>query len=1223
MKFTHIHTHSHYSLLDGLAKIDDLIDRCVELKMESLALTDHGSMYGIVEFYQKAQKKGIKPILGVEVYVAPNGMHNKTPKIDEKRNHLLLLAKNNFGYRNLIKLTSKAHLEGFYHKPRIDKDLLKNHAEGLIGTSACLAGEISRKILAKEYNQAEEAALQYKQIFAPGCFFLELEAHPTLPGQNEINEHLIKMGKKLGIPVVAANDIHYVRKDDNTAQDILLCIQTNKQVSDTNRLSMLGEDYSMKSPEEMAEFFKDTPEAIENTQKIAEMCAVELNFKENFLPEVDVRLYKEKLQCELSTADDVVKELCLKNIDKKYPSEKNRKEITDRLDFELSTIKKMGFASYFLIVEDYTNWAKQSGIIVGPGRGSAAGSIVAYLLNITDLDPLEYNLLFERFLNPDRISMPDIDLDFADNRRDEVIEYTRKKYGDDRVAQIITFGTMAARGSVRDSGRALGYPYQFCDKISKMIPSGMKLKEAIEGTQDLKNLYNTDQAAKKLLDSAKKLEGVARHSSTHACGVVITPDNIDNHVPRQFASQDDRTIVTQYSMKHIESIGLLKMDFLGLANLTIIEKALEIIRQEKNPEIALEKIPFNDVKTFKLFHRGETTGVFQFESSGMKKYLKMLKPGCFEDLISMVALYRPGPLNSGMVDEFIARKNGQKKIAYRHPSMENALKSTYGVIVYQEQVMQLSKDMAGFTGGESDTLRKAMGKKIAEMMEKMGSKFVEGCEKNNIPKKIAQETFDDMAKFAEYGFNRSHAACYALIGYQTAYLKANYPAEFMAALLASDRDNLDRITIEISECKQMGIEVLPPSINESFGNFRIVENDGKEAIRFGLSAIKNVGENVVGEIVKERLANGEYKSLSDLLERVHTKDLNKKSLESLAKSGALDCLEERNKILSNIEKILGFLKEIHKIKEVGQRNLFDSFANISSVKAQIKFDPAEPAPKKERLLWEKELLGFYLSEHPLGEYKNFLEKKTVSFKKFPEIANGSMITVGGIIQKVQKIITKNGQPMYFIILEDFYGKFELVVFPKIAQETETVWAQDAVVIARGKINDKDGEKKILCEKARLITPEDLNLFRQREKQPPSQSAPENSSQKNSDNYGANYGASSTATPELNTPKINKENLNTAKNLSELSTENATDSIKDPQENASLITIKIKNSNCIHSLKKIENLLKTQEKGQSQIIIQIPSGDSFNNLATPYKVKHSLAFINTLKETIGSDIIEMS
>ena len=1115
--FVHLHTHSHYSLLDGLAKIDDLIDRCAELGMESLALTDHGTMYGVVEFYQKAKKKGIKPIIGVEVYIAPNGMRGRIPRVDDKRYHFILLAKNKVGYKNLIKLTSQAHLEGFYYKPRIDDELLQKHCEGLIGTSACLAGEISRKIVAKNLKGAERAALKYQKMFGPENFFLELEAHSNLENQDEINDQLIKMSKKLGIPLVAANDIHYIYKEDDTVQDILLCIQMGKQVSDKNRMSMMGENYSMKSPKEMIEHFKDVPEAIKNTQKIAERCNVELETNEYFIPKIDIP--------EGKTADSFLEEQCQSTIDKHYPNAKNIDEISKRLNYELGIIEKMGFASYFLIVADYVNWARENGVVVGPGRGSAAGSIVSFLLGITDMDPLKFNLLFERFLNPDRISMPDIDIDFADDGRDKVIEYVKNKYGEDQFAQIITFGTMAARGSIRDAGRVLGYPYAFCDKIAKAVPPMMKLKEALEKSPDLKKFYLDDPAAKKLLDSAKRLEGVARHSSTHACGVIITPDHMDNYVPRQYASQNDKTIISQYSMKYVESMGLVKMDFLGLANLTILKKALEIIHQEKDPDIELKNIPLDDTTTYqKIFQKGLTTGIFQFESSGMKQYLRMLKPTVFEDLISMAAMYRPGPLNSGMVDEFIARKNGKKEITYRHPSMKSALENTYGVIIYQEQVMQLSKDMAGFTGGQADVLRKAMGKKIESMMKEMGSKFVDGCVKNNIPKKIAEQTFDDMFKFSEYGFVRAHAACYALIGYQTAYLKTHYPTEFMAALLASDKDNLDRITIEARECKDMGIEILPPDINESFANFRVVKRDGKEAIRFGLEAIKNVGGHVVEEIVKKRIADGQYKSLTDFLGRVETKDLNKKSLESLAKAGALDNIGERNLIIENIETILQFIKETRAEKVGGQKGLFDNLSEVLPP-ARVNLKKVDPAPKRNRLVWEKELLGFYLSEHPLDEYREFLQKQTIPSSKIDSVSNGTTIVVGGIIQKVQKIITRTGKPMFFVPMEDAEGSFELIVFPNVAEEIGEIFEVDAIIMAKGKYSNKDGDRKILCDKAKVITQEDVNLFHQR------------------------------------------------------------NNIQTPDK----IVIKVKsNTNLSESLNNIKALLSAQEKGNCQVILEVAS-----------------------------------
>ncbi|MEA1937079.1 MAG: DNA polymerase III subunit alpha [Patescibacteria group bacterium] len=1058
MKFTHLHTHSHYSLLDGLAKIDDLINRAGELGMNSLALTDHGVMYGAVEFYQKAKAKNIKPIIGMEAYVAINSRFDKNPTVDNKRNHLLLLAKNNLGYKNLVKLTTLAHLEGFYYKPRIDKEILRKYSEGIIASSACMAGEIPRMILAGKLDKAENAIKEFQEIFGKKNFYLELQDHPNLKGQNEINDNLIKLSKKTGAPLIAANDIHYINKEDDKAQDILLCIQMNRTVNEKDRLSMIGENYSMKSQEEMIEHFKHIPEAIDNTQKIVAECNVELELGKILLPHFNVP--------DNLSSKDYLKKLCLSGIAKRYG--KTNEAIEKRLKFELDTINQMGFASYFLITQDFVNWAKSQNIVVGPGRGSAAGSIVSYLIGVTDVDPLKYELLFERFLNPDRISMPDIDLDFADHRRDEVIKYVAQKYGDDHVAQIITFGTMAARAAVRDTGRALGLPYSFCDKISKAIPMFTKLSEALKNVQEFKSLYDGDPAVKNLVDNALKLEGVARHSSTHACGVVISKEKLENYTPCQYPPQDTSAIVTQYEMHNIEDLGLLKMDFLGLKNLTIVENALKIISKTKGDEIELEKIPFNDEKSLKLFQEGKTTGVFQFESSGMKRYLKKLKPTDFEDVVAMVALYRPGPLNSGMVDEFIDRKHGKKKIVYKHPIMENALKNTYGVIVYQEQVMQLSKDMAGFTGGQADTLRKAMGKKIAELMAKMKKEFIEGCLKNNLNQKLAEETFSDMEKFAEYGFNRSHAVCYALIGYQTAYLKAHYPAEFMAALLTADRENIDRIAIEVDECRQMGIEVLPPDVNMSFVDFGVVNENGKDEIRFGLAAIKNVGRNIVEIIVEERKANGKFSSVEDFVLRVESRDLNKKSVESLIKAGALDSLGERNELLANVEKILIFAKERQKAKSNGQFSLFESSDSADDSINKLQLVATKPIDKTEKMAWEKELLGLYVSDHPLKEYAVFLRNNS---KVINEITNddvNQLITVGGIITKIQKIITRAGKSMIFANLEDLTGKIEILVFPRLLESSSEIWEEGSIVFIKGKVSDKDGVFKLLGESARKI-----------------------------------------------------------------------------------------------------------------------------------------------------------
>lgn len=1058
MKFTHLHTHSHYSLLDGLAKIDDLLARTADLGMDSLAITDHGVMFGALEFYQKAKYKGIKPIIGVEAYVASKSRFDKTPGIDNKRNHMILLAKNEEGYKNLVKLTTLAHLEGFYYKPRMDKEILRQYSKGVIATSACMAGEVPQAILDKDMKKAEKVIYEFQEIFGKENYYLELEDHPTLEGQNTINNALIELSKITGAPLVAANDIHYVYPEDDKIQDILLCIQMNKTVQDTDRMSMLGENYSMKSPEEMTEHFKHVPEAIENTQRIAEACNIEFDLGKILIPYFEVPSGM--------TDNDYLEKMCREGILKRYG--KSNEIIEKRLRFELDVIKEMGFPSYFLIVQDFVNWAKDHKIVVGPGRGSAAGSIVSYLTGITEIDPLKYNLLFERFLNPDRISMPDIDMDFADTRRDEVLEYVAERYGQDHVAQIITFGTMAAKAAVRDCGRALALPYSYCDKISKMIPMFTKLGDAMEKTKELKDIYENDPDAKKLLDYSLKLEGVARHNSTHACGVVISKEPINNYTPTQHPPQDDTAITTQYAAGDIEKLGLLKMDFLGLKNLTIIERALKIISKIHNIEVDIADVPLEDPKTLELFQKGMTTGVFQFESSGMKKYLKRLAPTDFEDIIAMVALYRPGPLNSGMVDEFIDRKHGRKKIVYKHPVMKDALENTYGVIVYQEQVMRLSKDMASFTGGQADTLRKAMGKKIAELMAKMKDEFVKGCVKNGLDKKLAEQTFADMEAFAEYGFNRSHAVCYAFIGYQTAYLKAHYPAEFMAALLTSDRENIDRVAIEVEECRSIGIEVLPPDVNESFVDFGVIpQEDGTEKIRFGLSAIKNVGEQLIEIIVEERKENGKFKDIEDFVLRVKSNALNKKSMESLAKAGAFDSLTERNNILGNLEKILLFAKEEQKAADCGQFSLFASASTDASINT-LKLDPQKPAAKTERMSWEKELLGLYVSDHPLKEYAAYLECKCKNIGKLKHEDINQPAQLGGIITKVQKIITKRGSSMLFVNLEDLTGKIEILVFPKILEDNPEIWEEGSIIFAKGKLSDKDGVFKLLGEEARRI-----------------------------------------------------------------------------------------------------------------------------------------------------------
>jgi len=1095
--FVHLHVHSHYSLLDGLAKIDELIDRAKELGMDSLALTDHGVLYGAIEFYQKAKEKGIKPIIGCEMYLAPNGLANKRAKIDDVRHHLVLLAKNETGYKNLMKLVSIAHLEGFYYKPRVDKETLRKYSDGLIALSACLEGEVPSLVLSGKIDEAERAAREYEEIFGQGHFFLEIQPHPRYPNQKIANDGIIEISKRTGIPLVATTDVHYVHPEDAPIQDILLCVQTNRKVNEQNRMNLMDFDLYMRSPEEMHEYFHEVPEAIENTTRIAEMCNLEIELGNIKLPRYEVP--------NGFTPKSYLRKLCEEGLSERYG-----KNITqshrERMEYELAIIEKTGYASYFLIVQDFVNWAKDQGIIVGPGRGSAAGSFVSYLTNITNIDPIKYNLLFERFLNPERISMPDIDLDFADTRRDEVLAYVREKYGKDHVAQIITFGTMAARAAVRDAGRALGYPYGFCDQTAKLIPMGMSIRDCIADVPEMTKLYNTDPAAKKLLDSAARLEGVCRHASMHACGVVITPEPVVNYTPLQYISGDTENVVTQYSSStkssYIEKIGLLKMDFLGLKNLTVIQHALKIIEKTKGKKINIENIPLDDEKTYQLLQNAFTTGIFQLESGGMKRYLKQLKPTTFEDIIAMVALYRPGPMD--WIPDFIARKHGRKKITYIHPKLEPILKNTYGVAVYQEQVMQISQALAGFSLSEADILRKAVGKKIPELVQQEKVKFIEGCLKNGINQKIAENVFSFIEPFAGYGFNRSHAACYALIGYQTAYLKAHYPTEFMAALLTSDQNDIDRVAIEIEECRLMEIEVLPPDVNESFVTFTAIVDEGSksttevetpyEKIRFGLSAIKNVGKNVANEIVEERKKNGKYKSLTNFIERIQTKDLNKKSLEALAKCGALDRLGERNQILENCEKILNYSKDFQKNQNSNQVSLFGS-AGVEIKMPEISLDPAKPAPKMTRLGWEKELLGLYVSEHPLAEFFDFFRQCSTPISQIDASLVNNSVTIGGIIDKAKKIFLKNSarnashndtggqKSMAFVQLEDASGqKMETIVFPKTLEQYNELWQEGRIVLITGKISDKDGTLKIIADEARLVNQDEIERYKAIQKQ---------------------------------------------------------------------------------------------------------------------------------------------
>ena len=1053
--FINLHTHSHYSLLDGLATIDHLVKAAKNKEVNALALTDHGVMSGVIEFYQKCKANDIKPIIGVEAYIATGDMHDRQPK--SKPYHLILLAENNQGYKNLLKLTSLAHLDGFYYKPRVDWATLKKYSEGLIALTACLGGPLARHLKIGQYKQADENLKILLDIFGPNNLYLEMQ-HLDNDDQKIVNQELRKIAEQHNLPLVITNDTHYINTEDDKAHDVLLCIQTKHKESDKNRMSYLGEDFSMLSEEDVLKHFPDDQKAIANTVKIAERCNVTIDLDTIQLPHYDLPAGV--------TADQQLKNLSVEGVKTRFNYEANNipQNIQERLDYELGIIAKTGYAAYFLIVQDFVNWAKEQKIVVGPGRGSAAGSLVSYLTGITNIDPLKYDLLFERFLNPERVSMPDIDLDFADARRDEVIRYVEDKYGKDHVAQIITFGTMAARAAVRDVGRALGFGYGYCDRIAKMIPMFTSLQESLDSVEELKTLYEEDVDGQRLLDMALKVEGLARHSSVHACGVLITDNPLTDYVPLQYAAGDDKTIISQYSLHPVEDLGLLKMDFLGLKNLTVIEQTLKIIEKTTGTKIDLDQLPLDDQKTFTLLQRGDTTGVFQLESGGMKRYLKMLKASSLEDIIAMVALYRPGPME--FIPDFIASKHGKKVVKYLHPKLEPILANTYGIAIYQEQIMHIARQLAGLSYGQADVLRKAVGKKIKKLLDEQEDVIVKGMIDNGIDKKTAQKIWEFIIPFARYGFNRSHAACYAMIAYQTAYLKANHPAAFMAALLTSDQDNIDRVTIEINECRKMGMDVLQPDINESFTTFAVINEKQGKKIRFGLNAIKNVGHHIAEVIVEERKDNGSYKTLEDFLSRIKDKDLNRKSLESLIKCGAFDNFISRGKALGNLQTMLDFNKTIQNEEKTGQNNLFSGLPLAAPV-FSLKLDDYPDILTSQTLSWEKELLGLYLSNHPFKEYLQLLKKQVTSLKAIKQ-KDGQVVKIAGIITNIQKIITRKGKAMLFVSIEDSTDNVELLVFPKTLEKNSVIWQDEAMVIVTGKVSDKDGQAKILVEDVKIL-----------------------------------------------------------------------------------------------------------------------------------------------------------
>lgn len=1086
-KFVHLHVHSHYSLLDGLGKIDQLIARAKELGMTSLALTDHGNMHGAIEFYTKCKKADIQPIIGVESYLARRGMADRVPKIDSRPHHQLLLAKNDEGYHNLLKLVSEAHVNGMYYKPRIDLDLLRKHHRGLIGTSSCLAGMIPEAITAGDPERAFELAKQFADWF-DGEFYLEIQHHPELPEQVKVNKVLKQIAKELKLDLIATGDVHYVRPEDRDAHEILLAVNTGKDLASEDRMSLGDINLAMEGEEYFLQAFSDVPEAIDNTAKVAAKVKLELQLGQNILPIFVVP----KGKTEISYLD----ELCRAGFAERYPNP--TPEIKERLEFELSTIEKTGFVAYFLIVADFVNWAKDQGIYVGPGRGSAAGSIVAYCLKITDLDPIPYGFLFERFLNPDRISMPDIDMDFADDDRDKVIGYVRQKYGEDHVAGIATFGTMMGRAAVRDVGRVLGMPYGEVDEIAKLVPQPVQgrhvpLKQGVQEVAELKQKYDADPRIKKLIDFAIQLEGTVRHTSQHACAFVICREPTTNYAPVQPAQRGREGLLTQYSMKPIEEIGLLKMDFLGLSNLTIMRNAVRIIHKVYDTKININQLPLDDKKTFALLARGETTGVFQLESDGMQRYIKELKPNKFEDIMVMVALYRPGPMQ--FIPTYIARKFGREEVEFAHPSLKNSLGETYGIPVYQEQVMQASKDIAGFTGGEADILRKAMGKKIASLMAQMKTKFIDGCKTHsNVDAELAKKIFKQFEDFAAYGFNKSHAGCYGLISYQTAYLKAHYPAAFFAALLTSNADNLDKVAIEIAEAGKMGIEIKPPNVNESYAEFGVVKKElevrsekleepkqGKasnfqlptsnctEYIRFGLAAIKNVGQGVSEKIVEERKANGPYLTLSDFLYRLGPTALNRKSLESLAMSGGLDEFGERNQIVQSLDMITRFLGAGK--AQTNQIDLFGADQSTSLLK-ELVLPEVTPASKPTILQWERDLLGIYLTGHPLKALESILPRLTTPISSVTADKVNTNQRVGGMIQELRVITTKSNEAMAFVKLLDTTAVIEVVVFPRTWETAKNFVQPDRYCIVDGRVDNRDGESKIIASRIFELHPEE-------------------------------------------------------------------------------------------------------------------------------------------------------
>ena len=1084
--FVHLHIHSEYSLLDGANRIKDLPIRAKELGMDAIALTDHGSMFGTIDFYKACKANGIKPIIGCEVYVAPRSRKDKDPNLDARYNHLILLAKNNDGYKNLAKLVSLGYTEGFYYKPRIDKEALEQYHENLICCSACLAGEVNQAILKNNMEEAKKVALWFKKLFGED-YYLEIQNN-GIKEQVLVNQKLIELSRELDIPLVATNDAHYLKREDAYNHEVLLCIQTGKKMSDEDRMKFETDELYVKSPEEMSDYFKNVPEAIENTVKIAEKCNVEFEFGHTILPNYDVPE-------EFETHYDYLKKLCDDGIKNRY-GENPTKEILERAEFEMNVINQMGYVDYFLIVWDYIHYAKTHNIPVGPGRGSGAGSIVAYAIEITDIDPIKYGLIFERFLNPERISMPDFDVDFCYEKRDQVIDYVCRKYGHDHVSQIITFGTMSARMVIRDVGRVLDVPYAETDKIAKMVPNELHItiKKAMEQNRELRDLYEQNSDMKKMLDIAMALEGMPRQASTHACGIVITKDPVVDYVPLY---RRDDIISTQYIMTTLEELGLLKMDFLGLRTLTVIQDTIELVKANRGIDVEFDK-DMNDSKVYKLWQDGNSVGIFQFESQGMTNFMKELKPDCLEDIIAGVSLYRPGPMDQ--IPRYIANKKDPEHAVYTHPALKPILEVTYGCMVYQEQVMQIVRDLAGYSLGRADLVRRAMGKKKLDVMAKERENFIhgqvdengniiiKGCVRNGIDEKSANKIFDEMAEFAKYAFNKSHAACYAVVAYRTAYLKAYYPVEFMAAMLNSFLGNLDKIPAYTEECKRLNIQILKPDINKSYTKFTV---DG-DKIRFGLGSINNVGTSAVDEIVAERDRNGQFKDFTDFCERIQETNVNKKCIESLIKAGAFDEFNEtRRTLMESFESILDTITSSNKKELEGQVNMFD-LGGSDSKEMKYTFKEFPEYSRKELLFMEKEMLGLYISGHPLDNIRHQIEMQTninsfqmrqmentdeIGEEIRQEIKDGQMVKYAGIITKIKKKYTKNNKLMAFLTVEDLYGPTEIILFESAYQNCANVLMEDNIVLVNGRLSVReDEETKIVANQITEFATKKKSIF---------------------------------------------------------------------------------------------------------------------------------------------------